>query len=500
MSKRAGGALLPAFEEGPEAAEGPLYLRVYRRVRGAILDGSLAPGARLPSTRTLSAELGVSRNTVELAFAQLDTEGFLVRRVGAGSFVADVRPARPEPRPARPAPAPAVTSAARVPAPELSERGRTLAGAAEGAESVVTQAFAPCLPELDVFPHAAWHRLLARRSRRSGRALLAEVDPAGYRPLREAVAAHLGTSRGVRCDWRQVVVLGSTQQALDLAARLVLDPGDAAWIEEPGYLGARAALRNAGARLVPVPVDDQGIDVAAGEGLEPAARLAYVTPSHQYPLGATLSLARRLALLGWAARAGAWIFEDDYDSELRYTGRPLAAVQGLDPAGRVIYAGTFNKALFPSLRLAYVVVPDALVGAFASACTQTDGCPPALMQAVLADFIADGHFGAHLRRMRSVYAERRMTLMDAVEMEIGPRVRLGPADTGLHVAVWLPAGADDRRASKAAAARGLSLPPLSQYLLRAPSGPGLLLSYATIPSEAIRRGVRTLREVLDDLG
>jgi GntR family transcriptional regulator/MocR family aminotransferase len=245
-------------------------------------------------------------------------------------------------------------------------------------------------------------------------------------------------------------------------------------------------------------VDAEGLRVDVGTGRAPKARLAYVTPSHQYPLGATLSLARRLALLGWAARAGAWIFEDDYDSELRYTGRPLAAVQGLDAAGRVIYAGTFNKPLFPSLRLAYVVVPDALVDAFAAARTQTDGCPPALAQAVLADFIADGHFGAHLRRMRGVYAERRMTLLDAVEMEIGARLRLGPSDTGLHVAAWLPAGADDRRVSKAAAARGLHLPPLSRYHLETPSAPGLMLSYATVPTEAISRGVRTLREVLDE--
>jgi GntR family transcriptional regulator/MocR family aminotransferase len=499
MTKRAGGALLPTFEEGPETAEGPLYLRVYRRVRGAILEGALAPGARLPSTRTLAAELGVSRNTVELAFAQLDTEGFLVRRVGAGSFVADVRPRRPAPAPPRKV---AVTLAGGSTdggaAPRLSARGRVLA--MEGAESVVIRSFTPCVPELDAFPYATWHRLLARRSRRSGRALLAEVDVGGYRPLREAIAAHLGTARGVRCDWRQVIVLASTNQALELAARLVLDAGDAAWIEEPGYLGARAALRGAGARLVPVPVDEQGIDVAAGEAREPAARLAYVTPSHQYPLGVTLSLARRLALLGWAARAGAWIFEDDYDSELRYTGRPLAAVQGLDADGRVIYAGTFNKPLFPSLRLSYVVVPPALVDPFSAARAQVDGCAPALSQAVLADFVADGHFGAYLRRMRAVYAERRMTLLDAVELETGGRLRLGPSDTGLHVAAFLPPGAADARVSEAAAARGLDAPPLSRYHVEPAAAPGLVLSYATLPPDAIRRGVRTLREVLEEMG
>ncbi|HKV11377.1 MAG TPA: PLP-dependent aminotransferase family protein [Thermoanaerobaculia bacterium] len=480
--KQPAGALLPNLE-GPFPAGSPLHLQIYLRIRGAVLGGMLPPGSRLPSTRTLAADLGISRNTAEEAFSQLEAEGYLVRRVGAGSYVAlpdsPARPARQAPPPSR---------GAR----SLSIRGRTIAAAGVCAEPTVPRPFAAGLPALEAFPLETWSRLVARRLRRSGRGLLGYGDPAGYGPLREAVAAYLGTARGVTCSPRQVIVLTSSQQALDLAARLLVDPGDEAWLEEPGYLGARSALTAAGARIVPVPVDENGLDVARGEALSPGARLAYVTPSHQYPLGVTLSLERRLALLAWAGRAGSWIVEDDYDSELRYTGRPLAAIQGLDSGGRVLYVGTFTKALFPGLRLAYLVAPEDLVDAFVHARTLMDGHTPTLLQAVLADFLAEGHFGAHVRRMRALYHERRDALVEAAE----GRAVLGPVEAGFHATLHLPEGTDDQEVARRAAQRGVEVQPLSTFYLGKAVTPGLVLGFAGISPEAIREGMKILGEVL----
>jgi GntR family transcriptional regulator/MocR family aminotransferase len=330
--------------------------------------------------------------------------------------------------------------------------------------------------------------------------MLGYGDPAGYAPLRESIAAYLATARGVRCSAAQVVVLTSSQQALDLAARLLVDPGDGAWLEDPGYPGARAALLAAGARVVPVPVDGDGLDVADGVRRAGRARLAYVTPSHQYPTGATLSLERRLALLAWARRTGAWIVEDDYDSEFRYDGRPLAAIQGLEPGSRVVYVGTFTKVLFPSLRLAYVVLPAELVVPFVTARTLLDGHTATLPQAVLADFIAEGHFAAHLRRMRTLYRERRDVMVDAVRGRLDGALRLGPSDAGLHVTGHLDARADDRSAARRAARHGVETPPLSSFFLSARRSPGLVLGYAGLSPEAIRAGVRALAAALDPGG
>jgi GntR family transcriptional regulator/MocR family aminotransferase len=486
--KQPTGALLPSLQT-PLDSGAPLHLQIYRRIRGAILAGTLAPGARLPSTRTLALDFGVSRTTAEEAFAQLEAEGFLVRRVGDGTYVA-----LPE------APAKPVRKTARAPRiagrRELSARGRVLAGQDVCAEPLAVRAFGAGLPALEAFPVDTWNRLLARRIRRSGRELLGYGQPAGYEPLREAVATYLGTSRGVVCSPSQVVILTSSQQALDLASRLLLDPGDAAWMEEPGYPGARAALAAAGARLVPVPVDESGLDVARGEALAPAARLAYVTPSYQYPMGVTASLERRLALLAWAERAGAWILEDDYNSEFRYTGRPLAAIQGLDAAGRVLYVGTFTKSLFPSLRLAYLVAPEDLVNAFVQARMLQDGHTPTLPQAVLADFITEGHFGAHIRRMRSLYQSRRDALLDEASRAFPDHVKLGLAEAGFHVAAHLPEGTDDRAIQRRAADRGIEVQPLTRYYAGPEARPGLVLGYVGLSPEAIRAGVRGLAGVV----
>jgi GntR family transcriptional regulator/MocR family aminotransferase len=497
---------IPALDRRSAA---PLHRQLYVALREAVLHGRIAPGMRLPSTRDLARELSVSRNTVVNAFEQLLAEGYLSGRVGSGTYVSEALGRKTEsghatstatgkPRLSKRGVSQESAHRAMRHLPSLSlslsKRGARLAparvleltGAASPAPFIVG------VPALDRFSYKTWGRLLARRWREQDPALLSYADPAGYRPLREAVANYLQLVRAVRCEPDQVILVSGSQQGLDLSARLLLDPGDAVWFEEPGYVGARAAFNSAGARLVPVPVDEEGMDVERGERLCARARLAYLSPSHQYPLGVTMSLERRFRLLEWAERSGAWILEDDYDSEFRYRGRPLASLQGLDPGGRVIYLGTFSKVLFPSLRLGYLVVPRRLADSFAVGRALTDRQSPMLEQAVLADFITQGHFARHIRSMRLLYAERQAALVRAAE-ELEGRLEVRPADAGMHLVGWLPPGANDRAASRAAASRGVLVSPLSHYYLsQNPHRPGLLLGYAAIPSTAMRRGMREL--------
>jgi GntR family transcriptional regulator/MocR family aminotransferase len=491
----AAGPLIPPLQ-GLSDARAPLHRQVYARIRTSILQGTFGPGQRLPSTRTLATDLGMSRITVESAFSQLSAEGYLVRRVGAGTFVADVLPGVSPPRRARGAAVRPASRFAREPVGSgLSARGRAITRSALDPEPVGVRVLQPCMPALDQFPHATWARLVSRRARTRGTALLSYGAAAGYRPLREAIADYLASSRGVQCRWDQVVILAGAQQGIELAARLLIDPGDEVWHEEPGYLGARGAFLTAGARVVPIPVDDDGLDVAAGIAAAPHARLAYVTPSHQYPTGATMSLARRLALLAWAERANGWIVEDDYDSEFRYTGRPIASVQGLDGCGRVLYLGSLNKVMFPSLRLAYLVAPPHLVDGVVAARALSDGHPPVLAQAAMTDFIADGHFGAHLRQMRALYQERRDVLLRALEQHVGARLIVGASDAGMHVATVLDRG-DDATLVAAGDALGLGAGSLSRQYLAAPARQGLLLGFTGSPPEELRRGVRALGGLL----
>jgi GntR family transcriptional regulator/MocR family aminotransferase len=366
----------------------------------------------------------------------------------------------------------------------------------EAMEQPNRRLFARGMPSLSSVPLRTWRRLIARRARLWHGESLGHGNAAGYRPLREALVTHLATARGVSCDWRQIIILNSSHQAVDLAARLLLDPGDPVWLEEPGYLGAWAPLHGAGAKIVSVPVDDDGLIVDAGLAMAPLARLAYVTPSHQFPLGVTMSLARRQTLLAWAARASAWVIEDDYDSEIRYTGRPLAALQGLEPGGRVIYIGTFSKVLFPTLRMAYLVVPESLVDPFVAARTLVDGFSPSFMQAVMADFITAGHLSAHIRRMRALYRERRDVLLDALARRLAGRIEVKRADTGLYATGWLQPGVDDREISRRAALKGLDLPALSRYYHAHRPVPGLLFNYASVPPADIRRGIEILATIV----
>jgi GntR family transcriptional regulator / MocR family aminotransferase len=471
----------------------PLQRQLYDEIRTAILSGRLAPGARVPATRVLASDTGTSRNTVSGAFDQLLSEGYLEGKVGSGTYVARMLPedllrVTRQPGPSRPVIARAC----------LSRRGRMLGGipaSLRSREIATEQAFRTGLPAFDEFPRALWARLGARLLRHAPSAVLTYGDPAGYRPLRRAIAEYLRAARGVNCSAEQVIVTAGSQQALDLAARLLLDPGDAAWVEDPGYLGARGALRAAGVRSIPVPVDSGGLSVVEGEKRAPEARLACVTPSHQYPLGMTMPLSRRTSLLAWARRHRAWIVEDDYDSEFRYSGRPLQALQGLDPIGCVIYTGTFSKVLFPSLRLGYMVVPESLVDTFVSARALVDRHPPGLEQAIVAEFLAEGHFARHVRRMRTLYAERQEALVLALGRELGGAIEASPAEAGMNLTAWLRGNASDLELSNKAAQVGVVVTPVSAYALGVKPRSGLLLGYAAFTTRQIREGVRKLAQI-----
>jgi len=470
-----------------------LQRQIYDRLRHVILSGQIAPGARLPSSRTLARDLGISRNTVLAAYEQLLYEGYTEGRAGSGTRVSDVLPEsllaiRAEGEPAH---------GANEVAGKLSSLTTGLSGlpprTARG-----QRAFRPGLPDVGLFPFDQWSRLLGRFWRRPPEAMLHTGDLAGFDPLREAIAAYLGAVRGVNCDRRQIVITSGAQQALDLISRVLLDPEDAVWLEDPGYAGLRGAFMAAGARVVPVPVDSDGLSVAAGEARAPDAVLAAVTPSHQYPLGVTMSLTRRLELLDWAGRCGAWILEDDYDSEYRYAGRPLSALQGLDTAGRVIYVGTFSKVLFPTLRLGYMVLPPALVDPFLSVRAALDDQPSIAVQPALAAFIDQGLFAAHIRRMRNIYAERQQALLAALQSELSGLLDVAADEAGMHLVAHLrdDAGLSDGEASAGAAAAGLTVPALSEYFSGDSDTQGLVLGYAALTEDEIGEGVKKLAEAL----
>jgi len=472
----------------------PLFRQLYEGVRTAILSGQLAAGVRVPSTRALAHEVGVSRHTVLTAFELLLDEGYVEGRRGAGTYIARIRPDNAAPdRPARRGSDHERGTHSRR-APALLSTPMPTPRAWPTRDDPV--AFRLGMPGLDVFPYTLWARLLARHWRRSGRYLLGYDDSAGYRPLREAIAGYLGASRGIRCTPEQVVVVAGAQQAVALAAQVLLDPGDAAWIPDPGPLGVRAALRAAGARLIPVPVDGEGLDVTAGIARHADVRLVCVSPSHQFPLGATMSLDRRVALLAWASGSDGWIIELDEHSEFRYGSKPFAALHALDPARRVVYAGTFSNVLFPTLRLGYLVAPSDLVDMFIAARHAADLYSPALEQAVLADYIGDGYLAHHVRQMRGVYAHRQAVLADAVARELSGVLDVQRAESGTHLLGWLADGRDDHVAARHTRAFGVATQPLSSFTLEARHPGALLLGY-TAPNEAeITAGVRQLAAAL----
>ncbi len=471
----------------------PLHVQVSAQLRANIQRGVLRPGARLPSARTLAADLRVSRNTVDAAFAQLRAEGLIERRVGAGTVVsATISQVSPSVEPSRTAAVRRVTAVAetRRLGESLSARGALVAalGAAEMARDLHA---APCATDVRGFPSGTWNALLSQHVRRAGVDLLRSVDPVGLPELRQAIAQQAQLTRGVRCAADQVVVVNSTQQAIDLAARLLLDPGSVAATEDPCYPSARSALLASGARVAPIPVDDDGIQVRR-LAAAPDVRLVYVTPSHQYPLGVTLSLARRQSLLSWAASAQAWIIEDDYDSVFQYGDRPMQSLQGMDVADRVLYVGSYNTLIFPGLRLAYLILPAALVDAFAAARRITDGFSSPLLQGVLAEFLSRGHFASYVSAARSHYEASRDLLLAAIAQHWSPAVRLGPSETGLHLVAHLGEDADDRRIVRGASAGGLGVAALSAHCHGTVARQGLLLSFGAATARDIEVGVASL--------
>jgi len=475
--------VLPPFD--PAGTE-PLHRQLYHHLRAAILDKRLTQGSRLPSSRTLAAQLGLSRNTVIAAMGQLQDEGHVESRHGSGTRIA--------------APASSLAVHGHHPPPAgtsrvISRLARQLEGLERPALRGSLLPLSVGMPALDAFPVRDWSRLLARRWRRPDTSLMGKLSAAGYPPLRQAIADHLGAARGVRCTAEQIIIVAGSQQGLDLAARTLLDPGDQAMVEDPCYSGLLGVLRGCDAIPAPVPVDGQGFNPALAEQLWPMARLACITPSHQFPSGATMPADRRIALIEWAARTGSWIIEDDYDSDFRYGSRPLAALQGLDRHQRTIYCGSFSKSMFPTLRLGWLVLPPDLVDPFLAVRRQADMAPSLLPQAAMADFMIEGHFTAHLRRMRQLYGERRAALMDAAERYLPGLARVTAGEAGTHAIAWLTEDKNDLEVSQAAVAHGIAPAALSQN--RCSSGPpGLILGYGNTPAEKMDAAIRALARVL----
>ena len=473
--------------------DGPLQRQAYRALRAAILDGRLAARSRLPATRALARELGVSRNTVLAAYEQLAAEGFAAARVGSGTFVSEAVPAR-EARPAR--------AARPQRAPALSAYGARVAAGGRASWSLPREPlpydFRYGEPAYADLPLAAWARTLGRRARRLSVKRLAYQPPGGALELREALADYLARARGVRSSPEQIVVVQGSQQAIDLVTRLLVDPGDTVVLEEPHYTGFSFCLAALGAKTVCVPVDEDGLRVDALERV-PAAKLACVTPSHQFPAGGVLSLERRLALLAWAEGRDASVLEDDYDGEFRFEGRPLACLQALDAGGRVLYMGTASKLLFPALRIGWLVAPPALAQACVDAKAIADTGTATLEQLAFADFIREGQLERHVRRARLRHAAKRAALAEALARELGDRAEVRGAGAGVHVLLRIEElrAREVRALREACRVRGVGVYPAAPFYARPPARAELLLGYAALGEDEIREGVRQLRRAVD---
>ncbi|HJV07088.1 MAG TPA: PLP-dependent aminotransferase family protein [Chromobacteriaceae bacterium] len=464
--------------------------QLYRLLREAILLEELVPGCRLPSSRQLAAELGIARNTVIHVYERLTAEGYVAAGVGKGTFVLDTRPDKMVRQ--RQATADRPEPASKV-LPLLSRRGAGLMNQA-GAGLRQWGAFMPGVPEMRAFPSRTWVRLHNRYWRKPLPELMTYSVDTGLPVLREALADYLRTSRGVRCEPEQIIITNGTHASLQLIAMLLCDPGDSAWVENPSYWGVHSVWRTAGLETVPMPVDEAGLQVREGMPWE-QPRLVFVSPSHQYPLGAVMSLARRRQLLAYAHRNQVWVVEDDYDSEFRYGRPPLPSLQGLDEHGRVLYLATFSKVLFPGLRLGYMVVPKELVEPFRTGLSELFRGGQYLTQAVLADFIMEGHFVSHIRRMRNLYAARREALLSAIDNEFGQSLPIHDGAAGLHLVLGVAEQGNDQAISADALARGIITRPLSRYYRAGTTAQqGLLLGYAPVDEDEITRCFATLAQ------
>ena len=475
----------------------PMYRQIYDAVRDEILSGRVRPGQRLPSSRRLADALSVSRTTTVLAFDMLLAEGYLEGRRGSGTFVSRELPehllqARID------APRPPEPTRRIEPSPRVAERARSQSTSRHMWHPGPPVPFRLGLPAIDEFPHKAWGRIVARLANAPEQLEWDYGDPAGEPALRAAVAEHLVQYRGVDCTPEQILITSGSQQALDLCARVLVDAGEQCWMEDPGYAGAKAALTSAGVEVVPVPVDEDGLTVASGRKRAPRARMVYITPSHQYPLGVTMCLTRRLDLLEWARESDAWIVEDDYDSEYRYVGKPLSPLKTLDSGQRVVYVGTFSKTLFPALRIGYLAVPESLVNAFLSQRFASSRQVPTFEQSILATFMEEGHLARHIRRMRILYRDRLDALRAAADELAGNLLEIPAAATGMHVVAYLPEGVNDADVSARAARAGVVVAPLSSFRVTGEGRPGLLLGYTGFDAEGLHEGMTRLAGVVRD--
>ncbi len=476
------------------AAEAPLFRQLYISLRNAILAGRLATGARLPATRTLAANLKLARNTVISAYEQLRAEGYLEGKVGSGTIVARDLPADypmvgRQPGAAHP--------------PSAKARDRRLTPQAIRALDFISRtprrintAFEIDTPAIDALPLETLRRLLTPRLRKELRALLTAGDPAGIEPLRRAVAEWAGASRGIACTADQVVITAGGQHGIDLVARALMMAGDVVCVEDPGDPFVRTLLLACGADVRGIAVDDEGMVVEDLQRMRADVRLVHVTPSNHFPLGGTLPMPRRVALLNWAQQVGAVILEDDCDSEFRYASRPLAALKALDAADNVVYVGTFSRILLPSLRLGYLILPEDLVASVIAIRSLTDRHPPPMEQAMVAEFMLNGHFSTHVRRMRKLYADRQQTLVTALKRELGETIEIRPAGAGMHVIGWLPPGMDDVEIARRARARGVIVRPASPFYYQRKPRPALLLGHSGVTSGQLRMAVRALSRTM----
>ena len=469
----------------------PLYRQLHQLLQEAILSHALAAGTKLPSSRMLADELGIARNTVTNVYEQLSLEGYVQSAHGSGTYVTDNSPDEVDAR------APwASQPDAEHRSGALSMRGQQLVGAA-GASNRQWGAFMPGVPDVTAFPARVWARLQNKHWRRPKPELMTYSTRGGHAPLRQALADYLHAARSVRCSPEQVIVTTGIHQSVDLAVRLLSDVGDVCWTEDPCYWGARSVMQSSGLTLRSIAVDAEGLNPGPVDLADPP-KLMLVTPSHQYPLGMVMSLARRRMLLEYARRTQCWIIEDDYDSEFRYGSRPLASLQGLDTAGQVIYVGSLSKILFPGLRVGYLVVPEALVDHFQVGLAELYREGQLIQQAVLADFIAEGHFTSHIRRMRNAYGARRERMREAISGRFGEQLPVLGDEAGLHLVAGLPGHTDDRQLVRDALAAGIATRPLSNYYSAPSQAPrGLLLGYACVPDDAIAPNFATLADVIE---